>query len=218
MGAKAVNATANKLEVFTLHFPRHHLKITTCVGGTSSPLNFDKLPYAATLTVRQEEISSAKRSHALLQNDSCPLAPTDRSKSVTRNHLHDQRTHLAARWTTNQQIQFPIWSLCLYIPLLLSIPLHQTTLSHTLMPFITRSLCISSPAVSHSLSFALSSLSLSPAIPAVVKAMVFCGGSWLGLICQAADLPSLLFSSSSLSLALLPFYPVIRWSKEERIG
>lgn len=111
--------------------------------------------------MRQEVISGDKHSHALLQNDSCPLAPTDRSKSVTWNHLHDQRTHLAARRTTNQQIQFPIWSLCLYISLLLSIPLHQTTLSHTLMPFITRSLCISSPAVSHSLLFALSSLSLS---------------------------------------------------------
>ena len=78
----------------------------------------------------QEVISSDKHSHALLQNDSCPLAPTHRSKSVTGNHLHDQRTHLAARLTTNQQIQFPIWSLCLYISLLLSIPLHQTTLSH----------------------------------------------------------------------------------------
>lgn len=65
------------------------------------------------------------------------------------------------------------------------------------------------------LSYLPSLRSLSPAIPAVVKAMVFCGGSWLGLICQAADLPSLLSSSSSLSLALLPFYPVIRWSKEE---
>lgn len=44
-------------------------------------------------------------------------------------------------------------------------------------------------------------------IPAVAKAMVFCAGSWLGLICQSADLPSLLFCLS-LSLPLSFWFSV----------
>lgn len=50
--------------------------------------------------------------------------------------------------------------------------------------------------ITHSASF-LTLCHPSLYIPAVAKAMVFCGGSWLGLICQSADLPSLLFSLSS---------------------
>lgn len=92
-----------------------------------------------------------------------------------------------------KKYSFPIWSLNVYIPLLLlsiSLP-HTTPLSFFLS--LTRSASLL-PHYSVSL-FCRPSLF----IPAVAKAMVFCGGSWLGLICQSADLPSLLFCLFALS-------------------
>lgn len=54
------------------------------------------------------------------------------------------------------------------------------------------------------------SLTLSLSIPTVAKAIVFCGGSWLGLICQAADLPSLVLTPFACTLF---YFSVIRYTK-----
>lgn len=53
--------------------------------------------------------------------------------------------------------------------------------------------------------------------PSVAKAIVFCGGSWLGLICQAADPPSLVLFSFSCTLFhfLPPCYSVCKKKKTE---
>lgn len=53
-------------------------------------------------------------------------------------------------------------------------------------------------------------LTLSLSIPTVAKAIVFCGGSWLGLICQAADLPSLVLTPFACTLF---YFSVIRYTK-----
>lgn len=65
---------------------------------------------------------------------------------------------------------------------------HSPVFYHSLAPFMSLSISLSPP------------LTLSLSIPAVAKAIVFCGGSWLGLICQAADLPSLVLTPFACTL------------------
>lgn len=108
--------------------------------------------------------------------------------------------------TNNKRIYFPIWcsqSTYLSPPLCPSTTDHPPSRSHV----FHHSLALHPFSVYFFLSLSFSALS----IPVVVKAMVFCGGSCLGLICQTADLPSLLFSfSSSLSRPLLLLFTVVK--------
>lgn len=75
---------------------------------------------------------------------------------------------------------------------------HSPVFYHSLAPFMSLSIFLSPP------------LTLSLSIPTVAKAIVFCGGSWLGLICQAADLPSLVLTPFACTLF---YFSVIRYTK-----
>ena len=147
-----------------------------------------------------------------------PFAPTDPNHWRIKTGKYEQRTHLAGARANKGKIQFPRLA---SRSMSSSPPLSTRLPSFPLTSFISLWLCIPSIPLLHlsfSPTFSLS-VSLYLSIPVVAKAMVFCGGSWLGLICQAADLPSLLFSSFSCSHSSSPsflLFSVVKKNKKNK--